>query len=243
MAPSDYYKILQVDPEAEGEVIAAAYRRLAKMYHPDVNPGATAQTRMREINNAYAVLSDSAKRAEYDQQRESNSSAAQDADPQTDWRGPSYQSTEDSMEPRGIGFWLRWLAVAPAAILSVVIASFPLHWAVLLITGSNDSDDGSLGLADIPPETLERLGQAFLTPFAFISVGAWMAPAFQVHTGVVLTVLYALGLGAALAVGASNGAYSGREWIELLAIGVLGVAGALSALYGVNERHGDLAHG
>jgi hypothetical protein len=65
----DYYRVLQVDPDAEPEVIAAAYRKLAAKYHPDVNPSAEAAERMREINVAYDVLGDAARRAEYDRAR------------------------------------------------------------------------------------------------------------------------------------------------------------------------------
>ena len=53
MTHKDPYKILQVDPAAEAEVIAAAYRSLAKRYHPDANPGPDANERMGEINWAY----------------------------------------------------------------------------------------------------------------------------------------------------------------------------------------------
>lgn len=66
----DYYKILQVDPEAEPEVVTAAYRRLAAKYHPDVNKASDAQERMRDLNQAYAVIGDLAKRSDYDRQRQ-----------------------------------------------------------------------------------------------------------------------------------------------------------------------------
>ena len=61
----DYYKVLQVDAEAEAEVIDAAYRALSKKYHPDVNRAADAEDRMAQINSAYNVLSDSSKRRDY----------------------------------------------------------------------------------------------------------------------------------------------------------------------------------
>ena len=64
--PKNYYQILQVDPSAEPEVIKAAYRRLADKYHPDRNKGADASARMLEINEAYGVLGDDARRAAYD---------------------------------------------------------------------------------------------------------------------------------------------------------------------------------
>jgi DnaJ-class molecular chaperone len=65
----DYYQILRVDPEAEPEVIAAAYRKLAAMYHPDVDSSPDAVTRMQEINLAYGVLKDPEQRASYDRAR------------------------------------------------------------------------------------------------------------------------------------------------------------------------------
>lgn len=61
----DYYRILQVHPEAEPEVIQAAYRRLARKYHPDASDGAD-DAAMQNLNEAYAVLSDPQQRATYD---------------------------------------------------------------------------------------------------------------------------------------------------------------------------------
>jgi len=65
----DYYKILQVDPSAEPEAIEAAYRRLARKYHTDVNKSADAVSRMKRINAAYETLHDPSKRAKYDEVR------------------------------------------------------------------------------------------------------------------------------------------------------------------------------
>ena len=62
----DPYKVLQVDAEAEDEVIQAAYRRLAQKYHPDVAPGPDAATRMMAINAAWEILRDPARRASHD---------------------------------------------------------------------------------------------------------------------------------------------------------------------------------
>ncbi|HEX6289302.1 MAG TPA: DnaJ domain-containing protein [Herpetosiphonaceae bacterium] len=69
MNQEDYYKILQVDPAAEPEVIAAAYRRLAQKYHPDAQAVPFADRRMQELNQAYDVLSHPDKRAHYDRAR------------------------------------------------------------------------------------------------------------------------------------------------------------------------------
>src|SRR5258707_4718354 len=62
----DPYKVLQVDSEAEDEVIQAAYRRLAQKYHPDVATGPGAEARMAGINAAWEVLRDPARRAAHD---------------------------------------------------------------------------------------------------------------------------------------------------------------------------------
>jgi curved DNA-binding protein CbpA len=65
----DPYKVLQVDSEAEFEVIEAAYRRLARKYHPDVSPGPESQERMVRINQAWELLRDPVKRAAVDRAR------------------------------------------------------------------------------------------------------------------------------------------------------------------------------
>jgi hypothetical protein len=77
----DLYKILQVDPSAEQEVIEAAYKRLAAKYHPDVNKAPDAQTRMQEINKAYGILSKPETRKQYDQTRVTKSNETKKQEP------------------------------------------------------------------------------------------------------------------------------------------------------------------
>jgi molecular chaperone DnaJ len=67
----DYYKVLGVDPKATEKEISRAYRKLAKQYHPDANPGdVAAEERFKEVSAANEVLGDPEKRKEYDQVRE-----------------------------------------------------------------------------------------------------------------------------------------------------------------------------
>jgi curved DNA-binding protein CbpA len=65
-AQSNLYEMLQVSASADPTVIHAAYRTLARSYHPDVNSSGDAAIRMRELNAAYHVLSDPDRRARYD---------------------------------------------------------------------------------------------------------------------------------------------------------------------------------
>ena len=67
----NYYKILEVDKQASPEVIQKAYKALSMKYHPDKQGGhdnEVAQERMRLLNEAYAVLSDTSQRGAYDEQ-------------------------------------------------------------------------------------------------------------------------------------------------------------------------------
>jgi molecular chaperone DnaJ/curved DNA-binding protein len=63
----DYYSVLGVSRSADEKTIKKAYRELARKYHPDVNHASDAEERFKAINEAYQVLSDSDKRAKYDQ--------------------------------------------------------------------------------------------------------------------------------------------------------------------------------
>lgn len=67
MSQRDYYDILGVARDADDKALKSAYRKLAMKHHPDQNPGdETAEAKFKEINEAYAILSDAEKRAAYD---------------------------------------------------------------------------------------------------------------------------------------------------------------------------------
>ncbi|KAF8983511.1 hypothetical protein BGZ46_010108 [Entomortierella lignicola] len=84
---ADYYAILGVSKDADDNQIKKAYRRLALKYHPDKNSEADAKKKFHEISEAYEVLSDSSKRAIYDQYGEEGLKGGGDPDPSAGEQG------------------------------------------------------------------------------------------------------------------------------------------------------------
>lgn len=100
----NFYEVLQVSPDADKEVISAAYRALSKRYHPDVNKTADSTSVMKEINRAYKILNDPVERAKYDRTlstQQDTTSSAQTAFHQ-----------EERGQSRDSHFIFKWLAQA-----------------------------------------------------------------------------------------------------------------------------------
>jgi curved DNA-binding protein len=97
MEYKDYYKILGVERNASKDEIKRAYRKLALKTHPDRNPGdSKAEGRFKEINEAYQVLSDTEKKARYDQ------------------LGESYSQWQQGGAPSGGFNWEDWTTASPS---------------------------------------------------------------------------------------------------------------------------------
>jgi hypothetical protein len=124
----------------------------------------------------------------------------------------------------------------PAGLVAVVLVGFPIHWIVMIGT-SYYGDDGSLGLWNLPPESLERCGQALFAPMALILGACRVAPSHRVHVAGALTVAWAVLIGVVLTIAAQSGNYAGvSAWSEFIAVGVLGAGGTLYSLFNVYQE-------
>jgi curved DNA-binding protein len=93
----DYYTIVGVPRDATADDIKRAYRRQARKHHPDVNQDPQAETRFKELGEAYAVLKDPVKRAAYDRLG-ADWKAGQDFRPPPDWKG-GFEASGDGFPP------------------------------------------------------------------------------------------------------------------------------------------------
>lgn len=137
--------------------------------------------------------------------------------------------------------WLRWVLFLPAAILCALLVTFPIHWAVILLTSfRTEEESGGLSLWNLPPETLERCGYALIVPTTLILVARYVAPSHRIYVAGVLSLGWAVLLGSSLSYAGQSGSYEGIGWIEFVAVGLLGVAGIGGSLYTVyQEEHGQ----
>jgi curved DNA-binding protein len=94
----DYYKILGVAPDAETADIKAAYRKLARKYHPDLNPDKDAEASFKEVAEAWEVLKNSERRAEYDELRRHGGRQREDFQPPPGWQSAAGQQYRHSAD-------------------------------------------------------------------------------------------------------------------------------------------------
>ncbi len=145
----DYYEILQVIPSAEQAVIEAAYKGLARRYHPDLNKSADATKRMQDINLAYECLADPAKRANYDRGRQNKYRDDSQADERTKGQADEAERrrrTEEASRRKQAG-------ELKSLIGRVKMVTLSIAFVVLLIIASNLWDSGTQPVGRLPIPT------------------------------------------------------------------------------------------
>ena len=148
----------------------------------------------------------------------------------------------------------RWVVALPAGLLAAAAIMFPVHWVIIYVyswsgtnpdsmiqrVGADGENEGcNFVTCFVPAESTERIVQAFVIPFVTLQIVARIVPSHAFHAVFLLFVVYLLVLGGVMVTGATNGAYSGWRWLELAAAVLLGVTGALSALYGQFQNWRD----
>lgn len=103
----DYYSVLGVSESATSREIKDAYRRLVKMYHPDINPSPVADDKMRTINEAYEILANSQTRNLYDLQRRGVPVEKQEETPYERYKR-EYRQKKMAQERQRMETLLRW---------------------------------------------------------------------------------------------------------------------------------------
>lgn len=151
----DYYAVLGVAPTSDDVVIRAAYRALMLKYHPDTNADARSTTKASQINEAYKVLSDASKRAQYDRQR-------------TDTPRPSADAEAPGESPRIRKPMLRMSA------WGWVMLGMTAFGAISLLGGQSSQSPAPerSSQAAIPPSIAPSIGSVSLTSPSITSASA-----------------------------------------------------------------------
>lgn len=130
---------------------------------------------------------------------------------------------------------LRWIGVLPAALLATIVVMFPVHWGVQGLRYYEGEENSFMG---IPLDTLERFADVFFVPYAFLFVGAYVAPRFKLSTTIVLLIALIGGVASAVLWLHSAGRYLTIDsWFGFAVRVVLWTAAASAAL--VQARQAD----
>jgi curved DNA-binding protein len=97
----DYYKILGVEPDSDVKAIKTAYRKLARKYHPDMNPDKGAEEKFKEVAEAYQVLKNEQTRADFDELRKYGSQSQAGFQPPPGWKGSTSSSRQSEQRHDG----------------------------------------------------------------------------------------------------------------------------------------------
>jgi DnaJ-class molecular chaperone len=128
----DYYRLMGVKPDATPEQIHAAYRRLARAYHPDIHPGSSAAVvRMARLNVAKSILLDDATRAAYDLSRERIRNSAESIRARNSAGDSARTVQARSTTPRSPRSFDR-----NAALMLVIVAPLVVALLVYVVTGA-----------------------------------------------------------------------------------------------------------
>jgi len=192
----NYYQVLGIDPTVSVDEIKKAYKRLARTYHPDLNPKrpVTSEDRFKRVQEAYGVLSDPVSRQRYDQ-----SLGISQPIPSSNYQPHQVGQTEIKSGPRSIYIYQeeskrRWLdSINWRRKLAVVI------WAFCLLGSFLPTSSSVIVFTGIYPiSTAQRLVQISI-PLVMIWAGSWLSdhdgvdtsvgPALRVGFGIVLEFL------------------------------------------------------
>jgi curved DNA-binding protein CbpA len=170
----DYYEILQVSPHATTEVIHAAYRALARIYHPDINKSPTTPDVMRRVNFAYETLKDPTRRAAYNLKRaramaEQRVAAAPPGRAVRSRPAPSSSTGRASGEELALHVPATRARVAIAAVIAAIVLLIVLVSVWALVQLSDDSPTLArfeVALADVEVHPEAEVDVFSTQPFA-----------------------------------------------------------------------------
>ena len=150
--PEDLYEILQVHPTAHPDVIRAAYRRLALLYHPDKNPSQEATEIMRRLNLAYETLGDPTRRATYDRTRHTQRSQRTEA---RSGETPSGRSrTAGATSQSRTVYPTEPLETRRYRVLAMIVGSLFLVVVGIFVVSAISRDEGRSSGDDAPPRSV-----------------------------------------------------------------------------------------